>query len=276
MKVSIIISTYNQPEWLAKVLYGFENQTHKNFEVLIADDGSGPATKSVVEKFKENSSLSIIHVWHEDLGYRKCQILNKAILAASSSYLIFTDGDCIPRHDFVEQHLRFAERGFYLSGGAVRLPMNVSNVIDQDDIISGRAFDLIWLRSQGLKKRILKNLKLVAKNQYANFLNRVTPRKATWNGGNSSGWKQDLLKVNGFDERMEYGGQDVECGERLRNIGIRGKQIVYSAICVHLDHSRGYKSVASIQNNRLLRKYIRMYKAAWTAYGIRQETPSFS
>lgn len=94
--VSVIFTTYNQPQWLQKVLWGFECQTHKNFEIVIADDGSQEATRELVQNFRENSHLRIQHIWHPDEGYQKCPILNKAIVASKADYLIFTDGDCIP------------------------------------------------------------------------------------------------------------------------------------------------------------------------------------
>jgi glycosyltransferase involved in cell wall biosynthesis len=276
MRVSVIISTYNQPSWLEKVLWGYENQTHQDFEVVIADDGSGEATRNVIDRFKKRSALNIKHIWHEDVGYRKCQILNKAIQHSACRYLIFTDGDCIPRRDFIEQHVANAEPGFFLSGGALRLPLGLSRLISEDDILSGSAFNLNWLRSQGLPGKFLKNLKLVETSRIARILNSITPAKATWNGGNASGWKKDIIDINGFDERMEYGGQDREFGERLFNKGLRSKQIRYSAACIHLDHGRSYKTDSLVKNNKLLRMYTRLYKSVWTAYGIRKVSPSFS
>jgi glycosyltransferase involved in cell wall biosynthesis len=93
MKVSVIISTYNSPEWLEKVLWGYECQTYSNFEIVIADDGSGTATQQMIDKFKKHSTLDILHVWHEDRGFQKSEILNKAIAGATTDYLIFSDGD---------------------------------------------------------------------------------------------------------------------------------------------------------------------------------------
>ena len=97
--VSIIISTYNQPEWLQKVLWGYEQQTQTDFEIIIADDGSTEETKMLIESFQKKSSFSILHVWQEDHGFQKTKILNKAIVASKGEYLILTDGDCIPRKD---------------------------------------------------------------------------------------------------------------------------------------------------------------------------------
>ncbi|HOX84038.1 MAG TPA: glycosyltransferase family 2 protein [Chryseolinea sp.] len=272
MKISVIISTYNHPEWLEKVLWGYECQTYKNFEVIIADDGSGEPTRLLVDRFKKSSSLDINHVWHEDVGYQKCQILNKSILAAATDYLLFTDGDCIPRMDFVEQHVSRAEKGFFLSGGAIRLPMETSKLISQDDVVTQRAFNRTWLEEKGLEKKFLKNLKLTPSKGMASFMNFITPANASWNGGNASGWKSDLLSINGFDERMEYGGQDRELGERMMNKGVKSKQLRYSAICVHLDHSRGYKTDSSVQKNVNIRKVTRGEKKVWTEFGIRKES----
>ncbi len=82
MRVSVIISTYNNPTWLEKVIWGYECQTFRDFELIIADDGSREPTKELVERFKQNSSLDIIHVWHSDDGFQKSAILNKAIRAS--------------------------------------------------------------------------------------------------------------------------------------------------------------------------------------------------
>mgnify|MGYP000871092073 FL=1 len=111
MKASVIFSTYNSEEWLEKVIWGFSVQTTKDFEIIIADDGSREATKNLIEKYKTELDIPIIHVWQEDNGFQKSQILNKAILASTTDYLIFTDGDCIPRKDFVETHLNNRESG---------------------------------------------------------------------------------------------------------------------------------------------------------------------
>jgi glycosyltransferase involved in cell wall biosynthesis len=271
MKVSVIISTYNSPAWLEKVLWGYECQTHKDFEVIIADDGSADPTLQLIERFKRESPLTIIHVWHEDRGFQKSEILNKATVAATTDYLIFSDGDCIPRKDFVEVHVRQAQAGRFLSGGYFMLPMETSQRITREDIVSGRAFEVRWLYEHGLPKT-LKALKLTSRGWRERFLNFITPTKATWNGHNSSGWKKDIVAVNGFNEQMQYGGQDRELGERLVNKGIEGKQIRYSAVCIHLDHKRGYKTPESIQKNKMIRRETRNRQKTWTEFGIMKST----
>ena len=269
-RISVIISTYNSPLWLEKVLWGYECQTYKDFEVIIADDGSGKIKEKLISRFKNSKTMDIIHVWHEDNGFQKCQILNKAIRKAPSDYLIFTDGDCIPRNDFIEQHVARAQKGFFLSGGAVRLPMETSKLIKQENIISGDAFNLSWLIKHGLPKKYLKNLKLISNSYITNLLNKLTPSSATWNGGNSSGWKEDLISVNGFDERMKYGGEDRELGERLFNKGLKSKQIRYSAICIHLDHQRSYKTNEALEINLAIRKNTKKKKVIKTPFGIKK------
>ena len=133
---SVIISTYNQPKWLQNVLWGYEFQSENNFEIIIADDGSTEETKVVVDAFISNSFLNIKHIWQEDDGFQKTKILNKAIIETSSNYLIFTDGDCIPRQDFVETHLKLQKESCFLSGGYFKLPENISNNISKENIKS--------------------------------------------------------------------------------------------------------------------------------------------
>nr|WP_299338270.1 glycosyltransferase family 2 protein [Allomuricauda sp.] len=266
-KISVVISTYNAEEWLEKVLWGFNCQIFKNFEVIIADDGSGPKTKELLDKIKQEVFYNIVHVWQEDDGFQKSRILNKALEACNSDYIIMTDGDCIPREDFVEVHYINKEAGYFISGGYYMLPMNISKLITLEDIEKQHCFNIHWLKDKGIPKTF-KNNKLTASGFISKLLNTFTPTNASWNGHNSSGWKKDILNVNGFDERMQYGGQDRELGERLFNFGIKSKQLRYSAVCVHLDHKRGYKTPESIAKNQEIRRKTRNQKRVWTHYGI--------
>lgn len=266
-KISVVVSTYNAEAWLEKVLWGFHVQCFKDFEIVIADDGSGPATRDLVNRMKAEVCYDLIHVWQEDDGFQKSQILNKAILASRSDYIIMTDGDCIPREDFVWVHFKNRKPGSFISGGYYMLPMNVSQAIEKEDIIAQRCFQIDWLRARGIPKTF-KNTKLTVQEKLADLLNRFTPTRASWNGHNSSGWKKDILDVNGFDERMQYGGQDRELGERLVNFGIKPLQFRYSAICVHLDHKRGYKTPESLAKNAGIRQATRKEKKTWTPFGI--------
>lgn len=270
-QISIILSTYNQPSWLEKALQGYEFQTFKDFEILIADDGSKDETRLLIENYKKKSKLKIKHIWHEDNGFQKTIILNKSIISSKSDYLLFSDGDCIPRSDFVEKHISQKEEKYFLSGGYFKLPMSISELISLDDIKNQNCFDINWLKKNGLNSSI-KNYKLTARGCTEKLLNRLTPTKATWNGHNSSGWKKDILNVNGFDERMQYGGEDRELGERMLNLGIRSKQLRYSAVCVHLDHGRGYVKQEMIEKNNIIRKKVKQTKSVYTLHGIKKNS----
>jgi glycosyltransferase involved in cell wall biosynthesis len=266
-KISVIVSTYNSEEWLEKVLWGFNCQTYKNFEVVVADDGSGFKTKELIQFYKKKVFYDLVHVWQEDEGFQKSRILNKSIIVCKAPYIIMTDGDCIPREDFVLVHHLNKEVGYFISGGYYMLPMNISKRITFEDIQSQLCFNINWLKEMGIPNTF-KNNKLTAKGFISKLLNTFTPTNASWNGHNSSGWKKDILNVNGFDERMQYGGQDRELGERLFNFGLKSKQLRYSAVCVHLDHKRGYKTPESITKNSNIRKETRKNKSVWTYYGI--------
>ena len=141
--------------------------------------------------------------------------------------------------------------------------------ITVEKISSGNAFSLHWLRERGLKLNI-KCLKLLGKDYVARFMNTITPANATWNGCNASALRTDLLAVNGFNEEMHYGGQDRELGERLRNNGLRPIQIRFSAIALHLDHKRPYKTRESVEKNRQIIQDTRHSGIIETPYGIKQ------
>lgn len=270
VEISIILSTYNALEWLKKSLAGYEVQTFKNFEIIIADDGSSDEIKFEIAKYIKDSKMKILHVWHEDKGFRKTIILNKALLSCKGDYIIVSDGDCIPRKDFVQVHNSLKEQGCFLSGGYFKLPMDISYEISIEDILNQNCFNIEWLKEKWLKWSF-KNSKLTSTGIKSTLLNKFTPTNSSWNGHNSSGWKNDIFKVNGFDERMQYGGEDRELGDRLHNTGIKSKQIRYSAICVHLEHSRSYVNKEALEINEEIRRITKKNRLVLTMFGIRKE-----
>lgn len=265
--ISVIFSTYNSPEWMLKTLWGLHFQSYQHFEIIIADDGSTDETKHAIDEFCRQTERSIKHVWQPDEGFQKTKILNKALVESKGEYILFTDGDCILRNDFLQVHVDHAQPGYFLSGGYFKLPMQTSTAITKKEIETGEAFNVDWLLANGLKKTH-KTMKLTASGIKAKLLNSITPTKATWNGHNVSGWRSDIFAANGFDERMQYGGEDRELGERLFNAGIKSKQIRYSAICVHLDHARGYVKQEMRDKNKAIRKETKEKKLTRTAFGI--------
>lgn len=273
MFCSVIISTYNSPEWLEKSLWGYAAQSFADFEIVVADDGSSSRTAALVSRLCRQTGLDIQHVWQEHAGFRKCRILNQAIAATRGKYLVFSDGDCIPRRDFLAQHLEFAEAGRFLSGGMLRLPRDTSERITANDIVDGSAFQIRWLRARGMPYTH-KLRYLLASRRLAWWLDRFSTTHATFNGHNSSAWKADVLRVNGFDERMEYGGLDRELGERLVNAGVHPKRIRHAAVCLHLDHDRCYVRAESLAFNRELRRRTRGNRITWTDYGVFQVSRS--
>ena len=252
MRLSVIVTTYNQPEWLEKVLWGFESQTFRDFELLVADDGSDERTRALLARLTPELGYPVRHVWHEHDGFRKCTILNAAIAQSEGEYLFFTDGDCIPRPDLLRVHHANARHGSFLSGGYLKLPIETSQLITKADILAGDATRYSWLRANGTRRS-----RRLARMKWGSFtsalLDRVTTTAPTFNGHNSSVWRADLIAVNGFDERLEYGGLDRELGERLENAGIRGRQMRHRALVVHLDHPRGYRNAEAMARNRAIR-----------------------
>jgi glycosyltransferase involved in cell wall biosynthesis len=265
--VSVVLSTYNQPRWLEKALWGYAAQRFSDFELLVADDGSGPETADVVGRLRGRYGLRLVHVWHEDRGFRKTEILNRAILAASGEYLIFSDGDCIPHPEFVATHVRLARERCFLSGGYLKLPLNVSERITEADVTSGRAFDASWLIAQGWRGGH-HVLRLPRSAIVATLLDALTPTRATWNGHNASTWREAIVAVNGFDLEMGYGGEDRALGERLVNLGLRGRRVRFRAPCLHLDHPRPYADPAVMSANRRAREEIRRSRDVRTRRGL--------
>ena len=252
---TVIIATYEQPRLLQLTLLGYRHQSVSGFEVIVADDGSGPETAAVVEGAREEG-LPVGHVRHEHRGFRKNEILDRAVLASEGVYLLFADGDCVPRRDLVETHLALAEPDRFLSSGAVRLPASTTRCVDAEAVVSQRAFEPAWLRRHGFEPG-RRRLRLLRGGGLAALLDAVSPTRATFNGGGSSAWREHIFSVNGFDLGIGYGGEDRVLGERLENIGVRGKQIRHRAVALHLHHERPYLDPARVASNRALRAQVR-------------------
>jgi glycosyltransferase involved in cell wall biosynthesis len=272
VRLSVIVSTYNKPRDLERVLWGYTAQTRRDFELLVADDGSGPETAAAIHRVRREGGLAAVHVWHADRGFRKSEIMNRAIVAATGDYLLVTDGDSIPRADLVATHYDLAEPGKYLAGGYLKLPREVSEAVHPDDVRTGRFVDLGWLRGQGWRPG-RRALRLVRSRALAAALDRLTPTQPLFAGNNASVWRQAMLEVNGFDMEMGYGGLDRAVGYRLVNLGIRGKQVRHRAVCMHLHHDRPYKRPEVLRRNREILEGIRRTRQVRAARGIAELEP---
>jgi glycosyltransferase involved in cell wall biosynthesis len=254
MKISILLATYNWPEALSLCLESLEKQTAKNFEVIIADDGSGSKTKELIEQFIKNSKLSIRHLWQDDLGFRKTLILNQAIEVASGEYLVFLDGDCIVQPDFIERHRRLAQIGFLVTGSRVLLSESLSKKILAWPHWNFSAFqsNLITYRLNG---GINKFWPIVIKLGNGSW--RIY-KKFVWRrikGCNMACWKQDAVKIGGFDETMTgWGHEDADFVFRLQHSGIQRKSGAWSTEVFHLFHRISDQSKAEENAKRVREK----------------------
>ena len=239
------------------MLAGYALQDDPDFEVVVADDGSGPATAAVVSAAARSPTRThaMRHVWHHDRGFRKTEILDRAICACAGDYLLFSDGDCIPRPDFVSTHRRLATEGRFLSGGYVRLPPSLSATLVPGDVHDGWIWDATELRKRGLSARRAA-LRMLRPGLLPRLLDAVTPTRVTWNGMNASTWGDAVLAVNGFELDLGYGGEDREFGQRLQNLGLKGRQVRHRAVLLHLDHDRPYRDPTVAARQRALRHVV--------------------
>ena len=270
-RATVILSTYNQPRWLEKSLWGYAAQTERDFELVVADDGSGPETRAVVDRARAEHGLDLVHVWHEDRGFRKTVILNRAILAARGEYLIFSDGDCIPRRDFVAVHLAHARPGRFLSGTYIHLSMALSGALTREDVLSGRFSTLPWLLAHGFRQwsklpRLVRAPVLAPAIAMVGDLTTTVP--ARFDGNNVSAWKEAIVAANGFDAEMGWGLEDRSLGMRLEHAGVRGRQLRNRAIVFHLEHARPYVSAETVARNEEIVARIRAHREVRAPSGL--------
>ena len=240
----IIVSTHANPAALDLCLLALSRQGLGGFGVCVAEDGRDGETAAVVSRRAGDFGGGLRHVTQPHEGFRKNRILNAAIGSSRADYLLFVDGDCLAAPAFAARHVNLAREGRFVTGGVVRLPEEIGRGLTAEQVGRGEVFGWPWLRSRGVGG-LRPYLKSGALPGWASsVLERLTPVEPTWNGGNSSGWRKDLVAVNGFDESLGYGGEDVEMGFRLNRLGVKGRHARYSAVLLHLPHPRPYMDPA--------------------------------
>jgi len=266
-RATVIAAFYNKIDYLRLVLAGFERQSEKDFELIVADDGSKQEIVKELESLSKKISFPLIHIWQEDKGFRKNKILNKAITTAKSNYIIFIDADCIPHFRFVEEHISYSEKGSCLTGRRVNLSQKYTQILSpqkvREGLIEKNNFALI-------KDSLFGESFYVEKGFYfkSRLLRKIFNKKERGLlGCNFSLYKEDMLNINGFDERYEAPsiGEDSDVQFRLELNGIKIISLNHIAVQYHLYH----QLLERPQENLSLFNKIREEKHAFTPFGIK-------
>jgi glycosyltransferase involved in cell wall biosynthesis len=248
--ISLIVSTYNRPDALGAVLRSLARQTDRSFEIVIADDGSGPQTREVVDGWISRIGVPLRHVWQEDRGFRLAEIRNRAIVASAGRYLIFLDGDCIVRPDFVAAHRKLAEPGYFVGGNRVLLSQALT-----EDILARNLEPEGWglgawtmKCARGDINRLLPLLSLplgALRKRLANEWEGVR-------GGNFAFFRTDLERVDGFETSfVGWGLEDSDIVIRMIRSGVKRKDGRFATGVLHLWHEEADRSQLAAHRAKL-------------------------
>lgn len=263
MKTSLIITTYNSPDRLELVLLTVLAQTEMPDEVLVADDGSGPETAALIRRMAVKCPVPLIHVWHEDCGFRVGTIRNKAIKRASGDYIIQIDGDMMLHPDFVADHKSAAKPGHFIIGSRVSLKKEFT-----EEVISRKLtlFPILkyWLGMRHAANRL--RLPIVPL-----FFSNLRSQDITYaRSSNMAVWKSDLLKVNGYNEDINgWGREDSELSCRLYFAGVKKGYLKFKAVQYHLSHPTNGRSYLD-RNTEIMNRTIAA-RSVMTPNGITKQ-----
>lgn len=254
MLISVIVSTYNRPDALNLVLQSLNQQTDKDFEIIVADDGSQDETRALVNTFQSSDHQSLKHVWHEDKGFRLAAIRNLAVKHCAGIYLIFMDGDCIAQPDFIARHRMLSEPHHMVTGSRVLMDEHLSV-----RLINGNVWDFGIFKKFLLFKRlngsINKWLAFHFKFSHANIRYYSDFKWKGIKGCNFACWRSDFEKVNGYDDSFEgWGHEDADMVFRLHQVGVRRKSGSFATEVLHLYHPENNRAQAEENKSRLLQR----------------------
>jgi cellulose synthase/poly-beta-1,6-N-acetylglucosamine synthase-like glycosyltransferase len=262
--LTLVVAVYDKPRELQFIFEACRRQSFTDFELIVADDGSGPEIPDLVARTKSAAPFPIHHVWHEDRGWRKNRILNRAIHAASTEYIVFIDGDCIPHSRFIEDHWAEREQGAFLCGRRVEMSRRWSQALTLDAVRSG-AFERLGLHEwiEGLRGETVRV------EEGLRFENRLL-RKILHSkgrgilGSNFSLDRTSLEEINGFDEGYAGPGcgEDSDIAYRLELNGLSAKMLRHKAIQFHMHHPRTAVSPESLHRFEEVRRTARARCAA--------------
>jgi glycosyltransferase involved in cell wall biosynthesis len=233
--ISVVITTYNRPDALAAVVRACFMQNDKNFEIIIADDGSTANTQACIARLAEGAPVPLRHVWQPDLGFRAAMARNRGTLAARGDYIVFLDGDCLPRRDFLARHRALSQPGCLVSGSRILLDEALTRRV-LDDGVDPTSAALPTLLGWRLRGQLNKTLQLGMRWP---DLWRIR-RSFSWRrikSCNLGVWRSDLDKVNGFDESFTgWGHEDSDLVVRLFHAGVLRKDGAFATEVFHLWH----------------------------------------
>ena len=261
LDIDVVVSAHANARALHHTLLGFASQTQLPATVWVAEDGQDPDVAQVVRAHRAGSGLAIRHLNQPHQGFRKWQLVNRAIAQSRASWMVFTDADCVPRRDLLAQYRRLARPGRFVAAGShVELPREFhEQQLTDDMVVQQRIFDHRFLQHAGLK---LPATRLLPAGWPARLLDALTPRSA-WVGNNAGAWREDMLRVAGFDETMGYGGGDRNLGIRLEHAGVRGLRARHSLVCLHLAHERPWRDPARVARNKQWNRELEQRRDEW-------------
>ncbi|WP_029906226.1 glycosyltransferase family 2 protein [Prevotella sp. 10(H)] len=227
--VSLIIATYNWPQALELCLMSISSQTILPDEVVIADDGSNKETTDFITKVRKTFPCPVVHVWHEDIGFRLTVIRNRAIARASGDYILQIDGDVILENHFIQDHLKMALENCFATGSRIMMTEELSHKLLKEKTTNITPF------TKGLRNRQNACRLSLLSNYFRFRYKKDSPYYMK--GCNMAFWKKDLIAVNGYNEDMTgWGYEDNEIAARLINLGIRKQYLKFGGIVYHIFH----------------------------------------
>jgi glycosyltransferase involved in cell wall biosynthesis len=241
VKLTLVITTYERPDALSAVLASVAAQSRLPDEVIVADDGSGPATAGVAQQWKKQLSCTLVHCRQAKRGFRLTRLRNMAIKASHGDYLIFIDGDMLLHREFIADHRRFARVGRYTQGVRILTNATLTQQLLATPLRTPGFF------SSGLGG--LRRLYMAHQPALSALLRNAGNHLIAIKGCNQAFWRIDLLRVNGYDEAIEgWGPEDKELCARMRNAGLRRQSLLAGGIAWHLYHPPA--SRAALQKNQ--------------------------
>ncbi|MBN1423452.1 glycosyltransferase [Candidatus Fermentibacteria bacterium] len=253
--VSVVIPVYNRCDLLRRTLLSLASQSLAPCEIIVSDDGSDEDIWATLMGCVPLLNCSLAYVRQPRKGFRAARTRNNGIHYASHDILVFVDQDIVTTRGYLARLAQGTGPGTFAVGYPIRLTQRQTACVTDAMIRQGRFGGVVTAQQRGkVTRQFVKDFFYHHARRHG-LMRAARPKLRS---GVFGAWREDILRVDGFDENFEgWGNEDDDLGRRLYASGVRGRNVCFREFPLHLyhvpHHNGGFRANQAFAQERIPR-----------------------